>query len=51
MKTFNYHSAKNVKEASKLASSNSVFLAGGMSTIPSMKLGFEIGRASCRERV
>jgi len=40
MKTFNYHSAKNVKEASKLASSNSVFLAGGMSTIPSMKLGF-----------
>ncbi len=40
MKAFNYHSAKNVKEASKLASSNSVFLAGGMSTIPSMKLGF-----------
>ena len=39
MKTFNYHSAKNVKEASKLASSNSVFLAGGMTTIPSMKLG------------
>ena len=39
MKTFNYHSAKEVKEASKLASSNSVFLAGGMTTIPSMKLG------------
>ena len=39
MKTFNYHSAKDVKEASKLASSNSVFLAGGMTTIPSMKLG------------
>jgi len=39
MKTFNYHSVKNVKEASKLASSNSVFLAGGMTTIPSMKLG------------
>jgi len=39
MKTFNYHSAKNLKEASKLASSNSVFLAGGMTTIPSMKLG------------
>ena len=39
MKTFNYHSAKSVKEASKLASSNSVFLAGGMTTIPSMKLG------------
>tara|TARA_B100000700_G_scaffold232314_1_gene257256 strand:+ start:56 stop:841 length:786 start_codon:yes stop_codon:yes gene_type:complete len=39
MKTFNYHSAKDVKEASKLASSNSSFLAGGMTTIPSMKLG------------
>ena len=39
MKTFNYHSAKNVKEASKLASSSSIFLAGGMTTIPSMKLG------------
>ena len=39
MKTFNYHSAKEVKEASKLASSNSAFLAGGMTTIPSMKLG------------
>ena len=39
MKTFNYHSAKDVKEASKLASSYSAFLAGGMTTIPSMKLG------------
>ena len=39
MKTFNYYSAKDVKEASKLASSSSVFLAGGMTTIPSMKLG------------
>ena len=39
MKTFNYHSAKDVKEASKLASSSSVFLAGGMTSIPSMKLG------------
>ena len=39
MKIFNYHSAKNVKEASKLASSSSAFLAGGMTTIPSMKLG------------
>ena len=39
MKTFNYHTPKNVKEASKLASSNSVYLAGGMTTIPSMKLG------------
>ena len=39
MKTFNYHSAKDVKEASKLASSSSAFLAGGMTTLPSMKLG------------
>ena len=39
MKTFNYHSAKDVKEASKLSSSSSAFLAGGMTTIPSMKLG------------
>ena len=39
MKTFNYHSAKDVKEASKLSSSKSVFLAGGMTTIPSIKLG------------
>ena len=39
MKTFNYHSAKEVKEATKLASSNSAFLAGGMTTTPSMKLG------------
>ena len=39
MKTFNYHSAKDIKEASKLASSNSAFLAGGMTTLPSMKLG------------
>ena len=39
MKTFNYHSAKDVKDASKLASPSSAFLAGGMTTIPSMKLG------------
>ena len=39
MKTFNYHSAKDSKEATKLSSSNSAFLAGGMTTIPSMKLG------------
>ena len=30
MKDFNYHSAKDSKEASKLASSSSAFLAGGM---------------------
>ena len=39
MKTFNYHAPKNVKEASKLASTSSAFLAGGMTTVPSMKLG------------
>jgi len=39
MKDFNYHSAKDSKEASKLSSSSSAFLAGGMTTIPSMKLG------------
>jgi len=39
MKTFNYHTPKNVKEASKLASTSSAFLAGGMTSIPSMKLG------------
>ena len=39
MKSFNYHSAKDSKEASKLSSSNSAYLAGGMTTIPSMKLG------------
>ena len=39
MKTFNYHTPKDVKEASKLASTSSAFLAGGMTSIPSMKLG------------
>ena len=39
MKSFNYHAPKDVKEASKLASSNSASLAGGMTSIPSMKLG------------
>ena len=39
MKNFNYHIAKDSKEASKLSSSSSAFLAGGMTTIPSMKLG------------
>ena len=42
MKTFNYHTPKDVKEASKLASSNSAFLAGGMTSVPSMKLGLAI---------
>ena len=39
MKSFNYHSAKDSKEATILSSSASAFLAGGMTTIPSMKLG------------
>tara|TARA_B100001250_G_scaffold323421_1_gene286857 strand:+ start:5877 stop:6662 length:786 start_codon:yes stop_codon:yes gene_type:complete len=39
MKSFNYHSVKDSKEATKLSSSQSAFLAGGMTTIPSMKLG------------
>ena len=39
MKTFNYHVAKDSKEASKLTSSSSVFLAGGITSIPSLKLG------------
>ena len=39
MKTFNYHFVKDIKDAKKLASPNSAFLAGGMTTIPSMKLG------------
>ena len=38
MKDFNFHSAKNIKEAQKLASGKSVFLAGGMTTIPAMQL-------------
>ena len=39
MKNFNYYCAKDSKEASKLSTNNSAFLAGGMTTIPSMKLG------------
>jgi carbon-monoxide dehydrogenase medium subunit len=39
MKTFNYHRPKDVKEASKLASTSSAFLSGGMTSVPSMKLG------------
>ena len=39
MKSFNYHSTKDSKEATRLSSANSVYLAGGMTTIPSMKLG------------
>ncbi len=39
MKTFNYHLVKDIKEAKKISSAHSTFLAGGMTTIPSMKLG------------
>jgi|TARA_B100001971_G_C18091370_1_gene483674 carbon-monoxide dehydrogenase medium subunit len=38
MKSFNYHSVKSVKEAIRLSSGKSAYLAGGMTTIPSMKL-------------
>ena len=38
MKSFNYHSATSVKEATKLASSGSAYLSGGMTMIPSMKM-------------
>ena len=39
MKNFNFKSATNTKEASKLASGRSTFLAGGMTILPAMKLG------------
>ena len=38
MKSFNFKSAANTKEATKLASGRATFLAGGMSIIPAMKL-------------
>jgi len=39
MKNFNFKSAANTKEASKLASGRATFLAGGMTILPAMKLG------------
>jgi len=39
MKNFNFKSATSTKEASKLASGRSTFLAGGMTILPAMKLG------------
>jgi len=39
MKNFNFKSAKNTKEASKLTSGRATFLAGGMTILPAMKLG------------
>ena len=38
MKNFNFKSATNTKEATKLATGRATFLAGGMSLIPAMKL-------------
>ena len=38
MKNFNFKSASNTKEATKLASSRSTFLAGGMTLLPAIKL-------------
>ncbi len=38
MKSFNFKSASNAKDASKLATGRAVFLAGGMSLLPAMKL-------------
>jgi aerobic carbon-monoxide dehydrogenase medium subunit len=38
MKKFNYHSAKNSKDAIKLSSSRTTFLAGGMTLLPAIKL-------------
>ena len=38
MKQFNFHEAKNVKDAVKAASKKSAFLSGGQTLIPSMKL-------------
>ena len=38
MKNFNFKSASNAKEATKLASGRATFLAGGMSLLPAMKL-------------
>ena len=39
MKKFNFKSPTNAKEASKLASGRTTFLAGGMTILPAMKLG------------
>jgi len=38
MKSFNFKSATNTKEAAKLASGRSTFLAGGMTILPAIKL-------------
>ncbi len=38
MKNFNFHNPSNTKEAVKLSSNRSTFLAGGMTLIPAIKL-------------
>ena len=38
MKSFNFKSATNTKEATKLASGRATFLAGGMTLLPAIKL-------------
>ena len=38
MKNFNFKSASNTKEATKLATGRSTFLAGGMTLLPALKL-------------
>ena len=38
MKSFNFKSAANTKEATKMASGRATFLAGGMTLLPAIKL-------------
>ena len=38
MKSFNFKSAVNSKEAAKMVSGRATFLAGGMSLLPAIKL-------------
>jgi len=38
MKSFNFKSATNTKDAVKLASGRATFLAGGMTLLPAIKL-------------
>ena len=38
MKSFNFKSASNTKEATKMASGRATFLAGGMTLLPAIKL-------------
>ena len=38
MKSFNFKSATNTKEATKMATGRATFLAGGMTLLPAIKL-------------